>query len=454
MITIQPGPLPLVALGGIFWSQVQAYAPRTGDETGPDDYDRQPNPVYDRRWENYGAGNQQPLLSGRERPEGTTSRRLARDFMNELTSPHNTLLDNDRRQTLRQLLDRSPDTEPDRDFPLIRLSQPLQHIDWSTVSIPPRLQLLLAGDLVTAAMCAEAVLQVDKFVKPNRDRRAMQADCEKLLAKIGKAPPCAKLKNLEFGFKLSNDYWSGTYDRIGATLDGPAGKAVLAIKDEPSPGFEASIPVDMQRSFGSDTIDIDGISRIHLTAQGIFWKWRNERNDKWQVQDITLRATCAEPGFEFKNDKLIALNAWYGHPGGWFFEPFEEKTVATFNVTPGDWHMTPPCANIKGLEYEFKLGNELGAGTWDSLSFTLGQGKEISLANSVSGGFSKTNRINLRDVFGSEQVDIRDIKNISLLDRAGRGDGWLFEGISFTASCADVPKKMRLSKFASVDKWL
>ncbi|XP_044721517.1 pyridine nucleotide-disulfide oxidoreductase family protein [Hirsutella rhossiliensis] len=152
--------------------------------------------------------------------------------------------------------------------------------------------------------------------------------------------PCQKIKKLEFGITLSDDFWSGTYDHIGAVLEGPAGQATLDIADKPERGFQAWTPVDLQSSFGSDTIDINGISTIKLTAKGIFWTLEPERNDKFEVQDIKLRAQCAESDLNIKNDKLANLNSWYSHPGGWFLSPFLTKNVATFNVTVQDWAKT------------------------------------------------------------------------------------------------------------------
>lgn len=114
-------------------------------------------------------------------------------------------------------------------------------------------------------------------------------DCVQAREIVQKTPerkpaPCKTIKNLEFGLKLSDDFMAGTYDNLGATLDGPAGSTTLAIAEAPSRGFQTWIKVDMKSAFGSDTIDIHGIDRINLTAEAEFWTLNPLRNDEFKVQ--------------------------------------------------------------------------------------------------------------------------------------------------------------------------
>lgn len=97
--------------------------------------------------------------------------------------------------------------------------------------------------------------------------------------------------------------------------------------------------------------------------------------------------------------------------------------------------MTPPCATIKDLKYEFKLGDNWGGGTSDSLSFTLGAGKKIALGENLDREFTKADTMNLQGTFGQEQVDIRDLKKVSVIDDLGSGSGdkWMFKGMYFRA---------------------
>ncbi|PHH91990.1 hypothetical protein CDD83_9437 [Cordyceps sp. RAO-2017] len=466
------------AMGGVFWSQVQAWAITDDDGERNTNFVWHENEDYDPRWEQFGVNGLQSSLFSRQRPD--TSHELTRQFMNELLSPQNPLLNAERLRTLRELYDWNPEREPNRDFPLIRHRQPesllsmaLRQIDWSAVQISPELQLALTGGLPTFRECAAAIVAISQlYGKGPRQKRAVsdnsqakQADCDRLatLTKDSpelmkahiKPPPCKKIKQLEFGLELSNDYWSGTYDRIGATLDGPAGQVSLPIADAPAPGFNTSwIPVNMQAAFGSDTIDINGLDKINLTAQGIFENsWLPLKNDQWQVQDIKLRAKCVEDGFQVSDDKLVALNAWYGHSkNGFWLTPYYTETVATFRISPGDWHMTPPCARIKSLDYVFHLGNNLWGGTSDPVSFALGGGKKVVIGDNLSRGISKPGSVNLKEAFGSDRVDIRDINKLAMFDKGS--DQWIFKGITFKATCADGAKKMKMDKYSHVEKWM
>ncbi|KAM4063849.1 protein-tyrosine phosphatase [Hirsutella rhossiliensis] len=257
------------------------------------------------------------------------------------------------------------------------------------------------------------------------DEQVPMADCQRardivLRQKIPE--PCRKVKNIEFDLALSSDYWSGTYDKVAGTIEGPAGKADFFFAEAPARGTQKTISVDMKKSFGSDEIDINGIDKITLTAQGVFWTLKVGRNDKFQVQDIKIRAQCSDPSFKTRNDKFIGVNA---------------------------------CV-IKDLRYDFKVANVIGGGTYDKIHLTLGEGKQIELGSNVAAGYTKEDAINLKEAFGKDTVDVRDIKKVALADDLGSslisGDAWTFQGITFSASCADVPKKMQMKKFESVNQ--
>ncbi|KAM3512760.1 hypothetical protein MY11210_003634 [Beauveria gryllotalpidicola] len=290
-------------------------------------------------------------------------------------------------------------------------------------------------------------------------------DCERardILRRKNVPSVCRTIKNIQLGLALSDELWSGTWDRVGATLEGPAGKAILHLAEGPSRGFSTWAKVDMQASYGSDSIDIGGIDKITLNAAAVFTPplrdSSNPKNDQWKVQDVQIRAECADPDFKAKDDKLVGLNAWYGHPGGWLGESaYKTKTVATFPIVPGDWAFSPPCAIIKDLTYQFKLSNVYYGGTWDELSFTIGESKDISLGESLDLGSTKDGTVNLKEVFGKDQIDIRSLKEVRITDKFGKngaGDGWSFEGITFSATCAHMDKKMAMKKFQSVNKWV
>jgi hypothetical protein len=110
-----------------------------------------------------------------------------------------------------------------------------------------------------------------------------QNACE-LLSAIVKVPaPCRKIKNMELYVALSADYWSGTYDRVAGTLQGPAGKATFSFADGPSRGTHKSMAVKAKEVFGSEEIDIHGVDKITITARGLFSLTGNA-NDQFQIQ--------------------------------------------------------------------------------------------------------------------------------------------------------------------------
>ncbi|KYK58800.1 hypothetical protein DCS_05818 [Drechmeria coniospora] len=263
---------------------------------------------------------------------------------------------------------------------------------------------------------------------------------------------CRKIKNLEIGIKIANVFTAGTYDTIGAIVVGKSGTATFDVVDNPSKGFQSWVSVDMKSAFGSDTIDIDDVSSIKLTARGtIGIKPPILINDEWKVQGVMLRAKCSKTGYEAYDDAFVSLNSWYNHPSIWILNRLRTKTVVSLQIGPEDWHVTP-CETINKLEYEFKLGDEFLAGTSDSISFTLGeeQGKNIEIGGNINRGFSRTDTVNLTYVFGSDTVEMH---------REG-GTSGIFKfwfptlGITFTATCAGLKQQMYMTKFASEDVWL
>lgn len=138
------------------------------------------------------------------------------------------------------------------------------------------------------------------------------------------------------------------------------------------------------------------------------------------ITDIILRTKCVEYGFESKDNKLMALSAWVGHPGGWWNTGLEKKSVSTFQISPTDWTMDSACNVIKDLKYEFKLGSNLSGGTWDKLSFKIGQRKKILLGESVSRGFSNSDSIHVEEIFNLSRVKIGHIQNLSIVNELGK----------------------------------
>ncbi|KAM0742718.1 hypothetical protein ACQRIT_002895 [Beauveria bassiana] len=216
----------------------------------------------------------------------------------------------------------------------------------------------------------------------------------------------------------------------------------------------------MQKSFKTDSIDITGINNLTLTAETFFV--RGGESDAFKVQDLRLRAKCADPGFGAKNDKHVGINAWYERPqkGWWIFSTvfypsnYDKKNLATFSVVPADWEFAPPCASFKELSYDFAFGNTNGGGTGDTLVLKLGEGK-IPLGKSFTAGTSTKGTVDLKKTFKKKVVQLRELETVAFDDddsTASFGDnGWTFKGVTFTATCADVPKKLQMNKYSNVN---
>lgn len=201
--------------------------------------------------------------------------------------------------------------------------------------------------------------------------------------------------------------------------------------------------------------------------------------------DISIQAECADPNFQAHDNRYIAINKEYNHPGKdsiWDWHGrFDTKTVGTLNLSPSDWSFTPPCLAIKNLEYHFKVGDSSFGGTYDKVYFALGEGKRVDLATGLDKNDHKEGTIDLKAVFNKNTVDIRDLKKLTIGDElAGpallNGDEWNFRGtvhtdlvnhrtpawltlffssligIWFSATCADIPKKVEMRKFELVNQ--
>ncbi|PHH59693.1 hypothetical protein CDD81_2665 [Ophiocordyceps australis] len=188
-----------VALESIPWSQVHSYAFIEYERPQFVDARRlkwEFNLDYDKRWEEFSISCKQPLLSGEDVSlrQGATAREAARQFVNRLTSPSNTLLDAKQLETLRELLDWNPELEPDRQFPLVRRMQParltssvvrqhsgfLQQFDWSTFDLPRGLKQALSSGTATSSQCSEALTAIDSSSKKGSRNKRQSKDCETL----------------------------------------------------------------------------------------------------------------------------------------------------------------------------------------------------------------------------------------------------------------------------------
>ncbi|PHH67703.1 hypothetical protein CDD82_1198 [Ophiocordyceps australis] len=263
-------------------------------------------------------------------------------------------------------------------------------------------------------------------------------------------PPCKKIKDLEFFFRISLESGSETFDRLAATLEGPVGKVDIAIGDSPVVGFHTYWRyINLTTAFGRDTIDISGLTRINITAQSLV----TLKNDEFKVRDIKLRATCVEHGFKVYNNKYADLEEWFGHSTeGFVTKPRIPETVASLGIGPEDWDMSPPCTRIETLKYMLSVGNESFAGTVGPVSFTLGPGRPIIIGKHLNRGTTTPGRANIMEAFESEYVDIREINRLEMIDSST--DKWQFQGITFEATCTKGGGRMKMERYGIVNTWI
>ncbi|RDA92855.1 hypothetical protein CP533_2871 [Ophiocordyceps camponoti-saundersi (nom. inval.)] len=156
------------ALGGIFWSQIHSWTHI--NENGQLSW-WQTNSDYDSKWEDFGMTVPQHLFSNYQhlRKEGDvekSAREVALFFVGALTSTLNVDLTDERRQTLQKLMDWSIETDPWRDFPLLRrkerktlishlITRFLRQVDWFRVNLKPQLIASLASGLASDEDCME-----------------------------------------------------------------------------------------------------------------------------------------------------------------------------------------------------------------------------------------------------------------------------------------------------------
>ncbi|RCI11400.1 putative heat-labile enterotoxin [Ophiocordyceps polyrhachis-furcata BCC 54312] len=118
------------------------------------------------------------------------------------------------------------------------------------------------------------------------------------------------------------------------------------------------------------------------------------------------------------------------------------------------------CDSITALHVDFSLGEK---GTADAIGLQVGGRNRpeamIPLVPPSSGTAHKTvknHRVDLRRVFDSDVVPLRDIVYVVLYDTplvvGTDAQDWTMGGITLTASCANLTQKMEMSTYSSVNE--
>ncbi|RDA90238.1 putative heat-labile enterotoxin [Ophiocordyceps camponoti-saundersi (nom. inval.)] len=114
------------------------------------------------------------------------------------------------------------------------------------------------------------------------------------------------------------------------------------------------------------------------------------------------------------------------------------------------------CDSITGLQVDFHLGNK---GTNEAVGLIVRDGRSITdsviplipfSASATPHQAVKGHEVDLKRVFGSDVVALRDVKYVILLDTPRRGSephDW-----TFGATCANSTQKMEMVKYSSVNE--
>lgn len=280
------------------------------------------------------------------------------------------------------------------------------------------------------------------------------AKCNDAIDKIVMIDSCKQIRNLEIGFRLSNDYWSGTWSEISAVVGGPRISTRVPIASEPYLDFNTWVPVNFSLRHGLGFYEREDIRSISLATRPI--KGRSIGN-QWKLQDVELRARCAYSNNLIRMTKYKGTNQWYGKSSSRDLEAWQLDH--TFEVVPSDWTMHPPCTYFQRLVVEFKLSNDYFAGTSDSIAISIGPMRHPQLlARDPGRNFTTAVELDLGDLYASEAVEVNSLSSITLLDLSGKGwfagGAWKFQGLRLSGMCVGSERWIHINKFQKVQEWL
>ncbi|PFH58779.1 putative enterotoxin [Ophiocordyceps unilateralis] len=111
-----------------------------------------------------------------------------------------------------------------------------------------------------------------------------------------------------------------------------------------------------------------------------------------------------------------------------------------------------PCRKINKLEIDVKISPNFLAGTWDTiLAGVAGRSPHLFIAKEPKAGFQTRKAFNLKQIFTSDQVPLREIDRISLIDVAKPSvmerDQWTLEGVTLRAQCVGSSHIIQVDRY-------
>ncbi|ODA83231.1 hypothetical protein RJ55_01743 [Drechmeria coniospora] len=300
---------------------------------------------------------------------------------------------------------------------------------------------------------------------PFEPKEAEMKQCESQMyfAAKKKQPWCESLDEVEVGFVMSPELLAGTWDCLGIALNQTYGMFKQQIANKPSAGSETWSTLNLEAWLGKGTtsVSLKKIRMVDLTVRecGVNYPFAPHA-DKFKVKAFKMRGRCAGTKVNATLDyhSGSAVQEHHHSVGRYYWDAYHTETFASVPIASRDWKFLPGCQTIRELQYEFQLvGSYWGwgdQGTFDTIRFDLGTEKSVFIARAPYEGTFVSGTVNLIDLFGTMEVHLNDIKAINLIDIPAEDEGdskdrWHFQGIKFTATCADENRKLELTKFAN-----
>ncbi|PHH92249.1 hypothetical protein CDD83_8268 [Cordyceps sp. RAO-2017] len=389
------------------------------------------------------------------RPRSTAGQDIARaspDFLNEMTSPQNRLLNNGQRETLRELLDWNLDRESDRNFPLIRRRQrepeslrslALLQFDWSTVEIPEHLRMILTGGVVTVAQCQLAIKALIAKFHPShkRDVQASQDACDNLSHMIQERQEVHPIDD-------------GKDEKLSGMASWRSDALFVASGTKPEDIMSSGVTVCENDSFNPPCSYIGA-----LPGQCV------ELPDQLKKKVTSLRPNMAASKCHFYSEENCAGPAFEAVETG--VDLFKDTRFSSYNDNVKSLRCEGKsrqpaalqgCEQLEAVTVYLKLGDGWTAGTWDRISYTIGDSeKPIKAVNAPKRGTCVEKKIPLGEAFpGSSTVPVSSINKFSIWDSISQntfsdnhifgGDKWTIKSFRIDGKCAGSSKTLVFEK--------
>ncbi|KAI0095722.1 heat-labile enterotoxin alpha chain-domain-containing protein [Nemania sp. FL0031] len=184
------------------------------------------------------------------------------------------------------------------------------------------------------------------------------------------------------------------------------------------------------------------------------------------------------PSYDTRYDQVTSGGTQYQLAGfppnhvAWGLEPWRDFSNCGPSMGTGEETCTPEQSSLDyAMEYvgatyhaddlvlSIQLSDDTFAGTSDTILAKFGSSQVLTeLLNAPSAGASAHVSINMRNAFGKDQVPLRDIASMSIVQRPVphpiASDDFKIHGIWVQLHCVETGRRYRNMKYEAIDKWL